>query len=620
MNGLVAFRLTRNGRPIGAAVELGSAEQVGQEAGSPVIEDIQPCGFEVVGREPDVEYRVWVGDRGPIGSGDAGPGQVAGVGRGTTVVWDDARHLDGARGLVWVRLASRTGGDDPWKWRARMPVYVRSTKLSEDRHRSMTTQVRRLASGLLFDLVSPMLRSLGTTDGRGGVSHRSGQEELRLLERLWAVVSPALLEIERNPVTRLTRIFETRLSWGGERLGPGALARLVAAGTDPRHPSTPRPLSVLQDRLHEVVDTPEHRAIAGLLRFLQERVSDCARDILSHRRAIEDDRTLRERIGEEAASLFETEDRPRTIKLGNALDRAERLASSIRQARALPLFSGLAANVQFPSTPVFEHVRPYRTIRDQFLRYSRASLLIIEEGADERIKTTHRLYEQWIFFQIAAAFHAAGLTCISQEGLFHRSHRFRYTLDVDRGARLTFLAKDQRAVVLRFEPWILPADLARQRRESIYRGRSGESAWSPDVLIEFLDGPEAGRSSGTVGYAVVLDAKYTARLQEHHWSDVLKYMDIKSTHNRRQVVKQVWLAYLDEDEPIAFEDTDLTWPDDLTGLSPDDSARGRLGLLPQVELPEDEGDGLAGWIPAPEAVAREFVEHLLRSRGILPHP
>ncbi len=617
MSGQPAFRLTRNGRPV-AEVDLGPGERAVDEANTAIIEDVQLCGFEVAGRESDQEYRVRVGDRDSGAAGKRGPVGIGGSGRGESAVWDDARYFDGARGTVEVRLESRSAlREAPWEERVRLPVHVRSHKLSEDRYRTMTEQLRRLATGLLFDLVSPMLRSLTMGEGRGGVSSRSGQEELRLLETLWAVIARALLEVERDPVTRLTRVVEPRLSWGGERLGARALGRLAAAGIDPRRAGTPRPLTVLHDRLDEVTDTPEHRAIAGMLHFLQGRVDGCARDILGHRKAILADRGFRDRLAGADASLFETEDRPRMAKLGNALDRAERLARAIREARAMPLFRGLVPTLRFDSTPVFEHIRHYRAIRDQFLRYLRSSCMILEAGTQERMKSTHRLYEQWVFFQLAAALRAAGLHCTSQEGLFQRAHRFRYTLDVDRGARLTFLAPDRRAVVLRYEPWVLPLDLARHRRESLYRGRSGEQPWSPDVLIEFLDATESGRAHGTVSYAVVVDAKYTTRLTDHHWAGVLKYQDIRATHNRRQAVKQVWLAYLAQGESTAFEDGDLTWPDDLALLGPDESARGRLVLIPPARLPDsEEDDDSPGWIPAPERNAREFIEHLLRFRGI----
>ena len=64
---------------------------------------------------------------------------------------------------------------------------------------------------------------------------------------------------------------------------------------------------------------------------------------------------------------------------------------------------------RLPSTPVFEHVRPYRRIRDEVRRYLRSNLLVVDDGLEERVKSTSRLYEQWVFFQLAAAFRKLGL-------------------------------------------------------------------------------------------------------------------------------------------------------------------------------------------------------------------
>src|SRR5436190_1742336 len=82
------------------------------------------------------------------------------------VVWGDAAHFDGARGRVWVRLASRpAGAGGLWQDRALLPVYVMPSKLSEARYEGMVAELRSLAAGLVFDLVSKSLRALGL--GRG---------------------------------------------------------------------------------------------------------------------------------------------------------------------------------------------------------------------------------------------------------------------------------------------------------------------------------------------------------------------------------------------------------------------------------------------------------------------
>ena len=163
--------------------------------------------------------------------------------------------------------------------------------------------------------------------------------------------------------------------------------------------------------------------------------------------------------------------------------------------------------------------------------------------------------------------------------------------------------------MLRFEPWIFAPDVARQRGETLYRGAGREdSAWSPDVLIEIVGKDETGVPQ--VEYAVVVDAKYTGHLQEHHWNDTRKYLKIRATSNRRQVVKQLWLAYLGQNEQIALEDSSVAWTEQGPDCEEDEVVEGRLALVPPTRDPDaDEED--TGWIGSPENAARRFVQGLL---------
>src|SRR5262249_35484728 len=137
MSGPAVFRLTRIGKPI-ASLPLGDGEQMGDESKAPFVNELQEVGFQVDDRDPDTEYRLWIGDRDPVRSDEGGIMRVKGVARGTAVCWDDASYFDGARGRVWVRLASRrAGSDDAWDTRVQMPVWVEATKLSEARYNTM---------------------------------------------------------------------------------------------------------------------------------------------------------------------------------------------------------------------------------------------------------------------------------------------------------------------------------------------------------------------------------------------------------------------------------------------------------------------------------------------------
>jgi len=120
-----------------------------------------------------------------------------------------------------------------------------------------------------------------------------------------------------------------------------------------------------------------------------------------------------------------------------------------------------------------------------------------------------------------------------------------------------------------------------------------------------------------VEYAVVVDAKYTSRIQEHHWNDTRKYLKIRATSSKRQVVKQLWLAYPSQAEQIALEDSSVAWTEQGPDCGPDEVVEGRMGLLPPRRDP-DAGEEESGWIDRPENAALMFVQGLLQFRKV-PH-
>ena len=124
---------------------------------------------------------------------------------------------------------------------------------------------------------------------------------------------------------------------------------------------------------------------------------------------------------------------------------------------------------------------PYNAVRRSISRYMGSAMVIIDDGDQMRIKSTHRMYEQWVFLQIASALKRAGLRCEGVAEVVRRQTRFRYTLDVDRGTRITFRDRTDRLISIRYEPWIFSETTAKQRRDTVYQGRHEDAAWSPDV-------------------------------------------------------------------------------------------------------------------------------------------
>jgi hypothetical protein len=336
-------------------------------------------------------------------------------------------------------------------------------------------------------------------------------------------------------------------------------------------------------------------------------VRDCALGIDQHLKAIEADRPLRDVRITPGATLWELVDLPRIRRLRQARALAEQLQSNIRSAEALPFLRRLVPFNRLPRTPVFENVPAYYHLRRAMIRYLTTSLVILDEGSEERIKSTSRMYEQWVFLQIAAALRWAGLRCDSLGDLIRRTSRQRFVLDLERGTRMTFQADDGRAISLRYEPLILPASMARERRDTVYRGLRGDTPWCPDVLIEVLARGNPRGEAADVEYALVIDAKYARHVQDRHWETVGKYLEIRATKSDRQVVRQVWLAH--PGDGIACRDPAVSWTVNGPNRPTEETIQGVLGLLP----PDTPGDSRAeqGAEHLPTETARAFVSGVL---------
>ena len=223
------------------------------------------------------------------------------------------------------------------------------------------TAARALAAGLVFDLYSKMFRSLQFAESAGAVSSRSSQMELRLLERLWASLAPALQQVAADPVKQISVRREVRPFWGGERLGERTVARLAAEGLDRAGrgaAAVPRLRRALRRDAAEVGARhhPRPAALPGA------RAANCAAACAATSRGSRP--TARCASAPPGAkSLYEAEDLPRLRRLRASLARAEALPRPhpsrpggrplARADAALPLpqHAGLRARPAVPPHP-----------------------------------------------------------------------------------------------------------------------------------------------------------------------------------------------------------------------------------------------------------------------------
>ena len=607
MPGEPTFSLTRNGSPLASA----SLDAAMAAADTAVVSELQYCGAQVSAREADTEYAISIGDVDPDLRGASGSADDPAVGRafGADVLWEDAPYFESSRGIVVVSVQSRSiRSGDPWRLRARIRVSVVPSKLGEARYLGMFEQIRAMAAGLLFDLLSKMSRDVHYVPVAGGrASHRSSQLELRALAQTWRAIARGLYEIERDPMMRLIRMPQIRPSWGAQTVRPNAIARLAAAGIDVRSPHTPRPVPVLQAVLQESADTTEHRIIVGFIGLLARRAYHCRGNAVAQISRLQEQRVHRDVRVEPGPTLYELYDRPRIEKLREAVASAGDLLEELHNAARLSFLCDVRPAFGPPRTPVFDHVAPYHLVRSAMYDYLRSSVAILDDGESERIKSTSRLYEHWVFFQIVAGFRSAGLICEDLGGLLQRLGSERFTLDLDERAQVVLESPGGRRVVVRYEPWILSREAARQSQQAVCRGRAGSTAWRPDILIEFRS------AADSIDHAVVVDAKYSREIRDEHWTSTTKYSEIRAVDGGQQVVRQVWLAY-PAMGGISCRDPAVTWTERGPDRPQTETIFGTIALLP----PEFDADVDApiGYIE-PEETARIFTAGLLRYLGFI---
>lgn len=571
-------------------------DEGGAQLETPIVQELDLCAFHVSQPERDKQYAIRMGDEWPD--------EPEGEDFGEVVRWQYERYFESARGRVIVYLLSRDANSEgSWDIRSQLSINVLPTKLGEERYQSMFDDLRAVSVGLVFDLLSKSRIGLGLT-GLGAISLRPANAELIVLKKLWDSVSFILQQIASQPAMGLSVRSERRLSWGGDQLRPSALRMLAMQGIDPRRRNTPRPFYLQREIVFESTDIPEHRAIVGFLKFLQQRVGDCASRAKQHIVAIQKDRPFRDVDQGDGSNLFRDIDQPRMERLKLAVATAAELNDRVASARSLPYLSGVPADFRVPSSPVFMNVAPYRRLRDEMLKYFGASVAILDEGIEDRTKSTGRMYEQWVFLQVLAAIKAAGLSTAGQDSFVTPLQHRRFTVDFERGTRVMFGCPDGRTLSVRYEPWVHPAPLARSLHDTYYRGRTGENSWSPDILIELLSSPRQEQVAPILEYAIVIDAKYTSEINTRHKDGVRKYNEIRSTFDDRPIVNQVWLAY-PKDTGIVPWDEAVEW----TSLGPNrprnEVVNGCLGALPPIRLVGEASDS------APNETIVDFIQGIL---------
>lgn len=518
--------------------------------------------------DPELEYRIRIGDV-PIEDLLGDPEKAEGMSVASSRYWPKFHYFESGRGKTTIRVESRTPHTRDAQW-ARVidaPVVVVPSKLGEESYLYMAAELQSLSRSLIVDLYGKSLKTFDLRFSEESGAFHSREEELDAITNALDRMHPLLVQIARRPSVHIRSQVGTRRYWGSERLDAAASTRLCRQG----HYRSRRPISVTSNQRVESFDIPEHRLLKAFLNTLGQRAQICAHAAQQHIDSIKEERPFRDINFRPGPTLYDLLDRPRIDRLQEAATR-----SSEEAMRALGL-SRLSFLRYVPPSWTGLRVDPFQRSAEYRTAIGIVEAFLLKhtswydgEGQSVVTKLTHRLFEQWSYLQVVDAFRASGLQLAEWGESLRESIQSRFIVDFDRGLSFEGSLSEDLRLRIRYEPWILGDASAQQGEETLCRGSSTDVAWSPDIVIECLARHVDGWHPV---YGIVMDSKYTARVQQSHWSATMKYLEIRGTKTRTQVVKQLWLIAPGSPEAITSKDPAVEFDANGPSCPPDEAVR-----------------------------------------------
>lgn len=560
----------------------------------PILEESEQVQFELTSTS-DADAVGW-----RIRLGDLLPERPQGIDLGNVVRWERAPWFDCCRGRVQITL-ERNASPDPvpfstegWEEVLRAPVLIRPSKITEDDWITMRGDLEAVAVDLASDLVGKATAGLAHA-----MAGRTPLDELVAARKLLSRFERAMVRIVEQPHAVL-RTSPELVCAPPRRLDGTTIKQLLDRGVNPRRVGSTSARFVRM-RPRPSVDVPEHRQMLGTLHAVARALTGGISRAQAEIEELEGDRMWRERPGDApGTSLYGRFDLPRIQRLRRIIQESKALHRRALSLADNELFAGLLPEQRIRPSLVSRHLAPYRTVWRAICAWSAAGRVQVDSGVQVSRKDTARMYEQWLFLQLASAVRNLGFKLDKEEDVFRRLHQRRFLMDLPRGAHLCFHRIDGVRLDLYFEPWIRPRDVALRMDEMFFHGRGREAAWSPDVLLTLQTTPDDQLNG------IIIDAKYTNRLNDTHWSGVHKYFQIRRTPDGQQAIGQVWLSAPGVDG-IRFDDDSISW----TSSGPDipfntGIIQGEIGISPALSHRRGEA------VP----IVQEFLIGLLAHVGV----
>jgi hypothetical protein len=542
-----------------------------------VLNETDPLSFELSAPMEGVQYTIqigemWISEFLPDGVNPDGM-RLRGL-----HVWPEHVYLESARGLTPIRVFSRSRDGAGFSLRVEGSVFVLPSKLGEDAYEAMSSDLARLSKSLLSDLHGKSRRTYELRHARNLRHLHSKEEELQAIRKICPKIERTLISVSRNPSFTVEREQRT-LRFNGQRpISVRALTRWASRAPQTR--GLADGVRTVDWVKAESFDIPEHRFVKAFLLLLQSRARACASAARRHIEAIEKDRPFRDvSLSKERASLYQTQDLPMISRLESAIEDARTTTALVQGMLENPLLANVKAEFAPVRGGMFGRGPDYRELENLMIRHLRSHADWVEGDSFNNIgKLTSTVYEQWCYLKIVDAFRDAGVEMEDWNGSIDHTTRGRFTIDFSRGMRFEGAITPSLWLRVSYQPWIHNFDTARRMATSLFRGGGEGVSWSPDVVLELCTRHGGGWAPV---YAVVFDSKYSRRIHDRQWSGTQKYLEIRATHNRRQICRQLWLmAPTSEEVKLRSLDPDVIFDHSGPGIQTDETVRFALSVIP----------------------------------------
>ncbi len=500
------------------------------------LEETDFLGFTIEDYPDEVDFRIRLGDK-----------ELS----NTTyyrrfIEWEKSQYLSNCIGKVTVILEARGKDSISWKSVFLAEVICYPSKISRWQYKKMLQDISIISRGLVLDIVSKTNSLFGWVATKS-IDELSGVEEYFLINQFLTRFEPILERINIDPGNRLTITNIQSLCYGQENFTPKSLAQISRSGADPRKKGSKRPFQCEIQRKERTFDIWENRQIAALCSWVADRVSFVANKAQIQIDTIKRDKQWRQIAPKGKMPLWDIEDAPRIAQLERSIDSCRRILRRVSlYSKRFGFLEGVGVTkLDLKPTPIFTKDLFYSHAYAAMVDFISNNGIMFDSGKfEQKLKETSKLYEYWVFILFFFYLKERFPLSVASEAPFLNlsSSKDRYVLDINSGDHIVFSAQSGLSIVIHYEPSFVSINEAEQVGRRFFRSSfRGSRPLIPDLLIEILSG---SAESPQLEYGIVIDCKYTTRIQEVHWNEVEKYQSqLFERIGYQNVANQLWIIH-----------------------------------------------------------------------------